>query len=245
MALYEFVNILKAKMAQILMWTFSGLIIAGVITFFIVTPTYSSTTKIVVNQTQNTTQSITNTDIQTNLSLINTYQSIIKEPIILESVIQNTGSNLTVEELKSKISVVTEDDSLVFGVTVTDENPNVAADLANAIANSFQQKIGEILEVESVTVLSTAVPNVDPVSPNKMLNLELGLIAGMMFGVGLAVILERTNRTVRDEKIIGLLGWTNLGSVLEMSTNEISETRINNSKPIRHLNGNKMLKRRV
>lgn len=103
-------------------------------------PTYSSTSKIVVNQTQNTDQALTNTDIQTNLSLIDTYQSIIKEPIILEDVIQRTGSDLTVDQLKNLIRVSTETNSLVFGVNITHVNPFEAAELANAIAVVFQEK---------------------------------------------------------------------------------------------------------
>src|SRR5699024_6470410 len=97
--------------------------LAAAYTFFFVTPQYESTSKIVVNQTQNTGQAITNTDIQTNLNLINTYQSIIREPIILEDVIEMTDSNLTVSQLRNKITVQTQNNSLVFGVTVSDESP--------------------------------------------------------------------------------------------------------------------------
>ena len=190
-----------------------------------VTPSYQSTSKIVVNQTQNAEQAITNTDIQTNLSLINTYQGIIKEPIVLEDVITNTGSKLTIGELRNKLTVETEDSSLVFGITVADENPFTAAELANATASSFEQKIGEILDVNSVTILSQAVANPDPVSPNTPMNLVLGLLVGMMIGVGLAFLAEFMDKTVKDEKFLEQLGWSNLGSVLQMTEEELSSTR--------------------
>lgn len=225
-SLSELFATLKRHLGQIIMWTLLGLVITGVYTFFFVTPQYQSTSKIVVNQTGVTGQAITNTDIQTNLNLINTYQSIIKEPIILEEVINRTNSDLTLKELSSKITTQTQDNSLVFGVTVTDSDPYVAAELANATSEVFQDTIGDILEVESVTILSQALPNEKPVSPNTVLNLAIGLILGLMVGVGLAFLAEFMDNTVKDTKFIeDNIGWTNLGSVSVVTANEIQQMR--------------------
>lgn len=225
-SLVELFTILKQKKNTILLLSILGLLLSGLYTFFLVTPTYEASSRIVVNQTQNTSQSITNTDIQTNLSLINTYQSIIKEPIILENVLNSTTTNLTINELRNKISVQTETNSLVFGINIKDENPYVAADLANAVAISFEEKIGDILDVQSVTILSEAVPNLEAVSPNTILNLVIGIFMGLFIGIGIAFLLEFMDKRVKDTKIIEDLGWTNLGSVLEMSISEVNETRM-------------------
>ncbi|MGP6146547.1 YveK family protein [Jeotgalibaca sp. A122] len=224
--LNEVFLILRKRVGQIVLFGILGLLIAGIFTFFFITPKYSSTSKMVVNQTQNTEQTLTNTDIQTNLNLINTYQSIIKEPIILEDVIGKVDSNISPQELSQKLSVQTENNSLVFGVTVSDENPYMASDLANAVAETFQEKIGDILEVESVTILSQATPNTKPVSPNVILNLIIGLSTGLMVGISLALVSELMDKRVKDNKIIDEIGWTNLGSILEMSAKEIKDTRI-------------------
>ena len=225
-SLEELFGILKKKSKMIIVLSLLGLLISGLYTFFLVTPMYESSSRLVVNQTQNTNQTITNTDIQTNLSLINTYQSIIKEPIVLEDVIKETGIDLSIDELSNKISVQTEANSLVFGVSAQDESPYVAAELANATAESFQSKIGDILDVESVTILSQAVPSLNAISPNTTVNLALGLILGLMLGVGISFLLEFTDKRVKDTKIIEDLGWTNLGSVLEMSASELNESRM-------------------
>ncbi|MDK2780815.1 MAG: protein tyrosine kinase modulator, partial [Trichococcus sp.] len=75
---------------------------------------------------------------------------------MLQDVIASTQSDLTLEELGEKLTVQTETNSLVFGVTITDDNPYEAAELANATAISFEEKIGDILDVNSVTILSQA-----------------------------------------------------------------------------------------
>ncbi|UJF15254.1 Wzz/FepE/Etk N-terminal domain-containing protein [Jeotgalibaca sp. MA1X17-3] len=243
-SLSDIFAIFKRHMGKIIIWSLLGIILVGGYTLFLTVPQYQSTSKIVVNQTQQTGQAITNTDIQTNLNLINTYQSIIKEPIILEDVISKTKTDFTTQQLSNKLSVQTENSSLVFGVTIKDESPYIASDLANAIASTFQEKIGEILEVESVTILSQAIPNLQPVSPNIILNLAIGLILGLMLGVGIAFLTEFMDKRVKDSKIIDEIGWTNLGSILEMSAEELKDTRMDKKVKINNT-GTSSLRRRV
>lgn len=238
----EIFKFIKNKIKMVIVWSMLGLLISSVYTFFIVTPMYESSSRIVVNQTQNTNQTITNTDIQTNLNLINTYQSIIREPIILEDIVRETQWELTLNELRNKINIQTQENSLVFGISVHDENPYAASELANAIAVSFEEKIGDILEVESVTILSEAVPNLNAISPNTPLNLIFGLIVGMMLGIVFAFLSEFMDKRVKDSKIIEDLNWINLGSVLEMSVGEVKETQI--GKRVRTYNNTASLSRR-
>lgn len=225
--------VLKRHFHKILAWCLAGLLIVGVYTFFILTPQYESTSKIVVNQTQNTGQAITNTDIQTNLNLINTYQSIIREPIILEDVIEMTGSNLTVNQLRDKITVQTQNNSLVFGVTVIDGSPYEAAMLANATTASFEEKIGDILEVESVTILSQAIPNLSAVSPNVPLNTVIGLLLGLMLGIGLSFLSEYLDNTIKNSQFINeYIGWTDLGSISLMTEKELKDMSVRHEEKI-------------
>ena len=220
-SLKELFGILKQKSKMIVFLSLLGLLLSGLYTFFLVTPMYESSSRIVVNQIQNTNQTITNNDIQTNLNLINTYQSIIKEPIILQEVLEETGSDLSIGDLREKINVQTEANSLVFGVSVEDPNPYVAAELANATAEVFRDKIGDILEVESVTVLSEAVPNVNAVSPNTVMNLALGLILGLMAGIGIAFLQTFMDKSIKGPEFIEQnIGWPNLGMVAVLSEKE-------------------------
>lgn len=225
-SLSELFAMLKRHISKIIIWSLAGLVLASIYTFIFVTPQYESKSTIVVNQTQNTSQTLTNTDIQTNLSLISTYQRIIKEPIILQDVIDMTESDLTVSGLRNKITVLTEDSSLVFDVIVTDASPYVSAELANAIAASFESKIGGILEVESVTILSQAEPNLNAVSPNMSLNIALGIVLGLIFGVGISFLAEFMDNTVKSSQFINEnFGWTDLGIVSHMTEKEIKEMR--------------------
>lgn len=221
-SLVELFDVIKKRMSMIVSLGLIGLIIASVFTFFIVTPQYSATTQILVNRTTESTEGIQLNDINTNVQMINTYKDIIKGPVILDEVSQNLGSNLTASELAEKIEITTQESSQVFSLTVSDESPYTAAEIANSVASTFQSEIGNIMNVDNVTIISEAIANTTPVSPNTPLNLVIGLLLGVMVGVGLAFVFEFLDKTIKDEKFITeQLGWTNLGKVSEMSEDEL------------------------
>lgn len=220
-SLVELFNIIKKRISMIVSLGLIGLIIASVFTFFIATPQYSSTTQILVNHTQ-TGEAIQQSDINTNLQLINTYKDIIKGPVILDEVRETLKLDLSHVELSDKIEIGNQDNSQVFSLTVTDESPFDAASIANSVANTFQENIGEIMNVDNVTIISEAAANTGSVSPNTVFNLAIGLLLGLIIGVSLAFIYEFMDNTVKDEKfIMEELGWTNLGKVSEMSEDEL------------------------
>ncbi|QQP69562.1 chain-length determining protein [Carnobacterium sp. CS13] len=222
-SLSELFGILKKRMAMIVSLGLVVLILAAVFTFFIATPKYNSTTQILVNRTTESAEGMQLNDINTNVQMINTYKDIIKGPVILNEVSDKLKGDLTTGQLSEKIEIGTQDNSQVFSLTVTDENPFLAAEIANEVATTFQNEIGNIMNVDNVTIISEAIPNNNQISPNNPLNLVIGLLIGLMLGVGTAFLLEFMDTTVRDEQfIINDLGWTSLGSVSEMSSAELT-----------------------
>lgn len=221
-SLSELFITLKKRLSLIISLGMIALILAAGFTFFIATPQYNATTQILVNRTTESAEGLQLTDINTNVQMINTYKDIIKGPVILNEVQENLETNLTTTELSEKIEITTQENSQVFSLTVTDDSPYDAAEIANAVAVTFQSEIGNIMNVENVTIISEAVPVTDQISPNNSLNLVIGLLVGLMLGVGIAFLLEFMDKTVRDERFITeTLGWSVLGSVSEMSNDEL------------------------
>lgn len=220
-SLVELFGILRKRLGMIIGLSLFGLILSFSITFFVITPQYSSTTQMLVSQTESS-QPIQQGDINTNLQLINTYKDIIKGPVILDDVREELELDLTHGELSNKIQVVSDAASQVFSLKVTDTTPYQAAEIANKTAEVFQKNIDQIMNVDNVTVISVAIPDTSPVSPNKTLNLAIGLLLGLMSGVGLAFVLEFLDTSVKDPKFVtDELGWTNLGSISVMSKEEL------------------------
>lgn len=221
-SLIELFNILRKRIGMIVFLSLSGLLLAFLFTFYVAVPKYSSTTQMLVSQKTESNQGIQASDINTNLQLINTYKDIIKGPVILDIVREDLDLDMKHTEISEKVQVTTDTSSQVFTLEVTDENPYEAAEIANKVAETFQEEIYDIMNVNNVTIISKAVPNTNQVSPNELLNLAIGLLLGLMSGVGFAFIKEFMDNTVKDDQFITEeLGWTNLGSIAQMTSEEL------------------------
>lgn len=222
-SLVELFQIIKKRMALIVNAVLVGILLASIYTFFIATPQYSATTDLLVNRSQDESSAIERSEIDTNLQLINTYSDIITRPVILDNVREELDMETSTEALANQFEISNQDNSQMFSVTVTGENPYDVATIANTTATVFQDTIPELLNVDNVAVLSTAEADTDPVSPNAALNLAIGLVLGGMIGVGLTFLFEFLDNTVKDDKFIANeLGWTNLGAISEMSAEELA-----------------------
>ena len=82
-------------------------IILGLIyTMFLVTPKYTSTTKLVLVSGNEATNTITSSDLSINSNLVSTYREIVTSDSVLDRVIQNLNlTDVTVEELKSSLNI--------------------------------------------------------------------------------------------------------------------------------------------
>lgn len=207
---------LKKRIALIVGVIFTFLILAAIFTFFIATPRYEASTQILVNQAQNDEQPITVNELQSNREFINTYNVIITSPIILETVIQETGIDTSVEDLQSQISVSAEGESQVVILSVEDEDPQNATTLVNTTAQVFEEEVSNIMNVDNVSILSEsqASNTMDPVSPQPLLNMLIALVLGVILGVALAILLEFLDQTIKTEQDVEkTLNMPILGSI--------------------------------
>ncbi|RKD76312.1 capsular polysaccharide biosynthesis protein [Sinobaca qinghaiensis] len=216
-SLKEIGQILKKRMKLITVLTLSALMLAVIFTFFIATPQYQASTQILVNQTQQSEQDRSTINVQTDdLELINTYNVIITSPAILDLVLEETNLDTTVSNLQSKITVAAEEQSQVVSLTVEDENPQIASELANTIAEVFEQEVPNIMNIDNVSILSEAqaADSMSPVSPQPSLNFALALAIGLIFGIMLAFLIEFLDQSLKTEQDLEkFLNLPILGSV--------------------------------
>ena len=215
-SLQDLFKTIRKRLGLIALLTILAITIAGVISFLVLTPVYQTSTEILVNQSPAETGQLTNQNIQTDLQLINTYSGIIKSPAILDQVVEEMNLDMTTDQLTSKITVSNADQSQIVNITVQDEDPAMAVEIANTTASVFENDIQELMNVDNVTILSPAVmkENPSPVAPNPMLNLAIAGVVGLMLGVGIAFLLEYLDTSMKDQQDIeDVLGLPLLGVI--------------------------------
>lgn len=220
----DILNEIRKNIKQIILFGLSGLVIVLLVMLFFVTPKYTATTDILVNQKTNNDAMQWNAQ-QTDLQAINTYKDVLKKNIILQPALKelkkkdNYQGNLN--SLSKDISVSNQVNSLVISITAKAKSPDVAADMANTVSQVFKRKITRMMHINNVTIVSTATPNTKPVSPNLKMGALIGLVAGLLIGVIKVVLMIGLDNTVKSEKYLSDdLGLVSLGVIYHMNFND-------------------------
>lgn len=197
---------LKKRAGLVALTTIFAVLIAGVMSFYVLTPVYEASTQVLVNQSDSSSEEslYNNYEVQTNLQLMNTYFVIVQSPRILKQVIEEMDLPMTVDELNQSISVSSEEDSQVLNITVENEDPQMAVDIANTVASIFEENIVEIMNVNNVAILAeaTLAENPAPIKPHTTLNMIIALFGGLIVGIGSALLLNYIDNTIKTEKDI-------------------------------------------
>ena len=228
-SLQDIFRILKKRVMLIVFCTVLGISAAGVLTFFVITPKYSSQAQLIVRLPQNEMTNVN--DINANLQMINTYKDLITSDTVVSAVQlklkEEYNQAISQEDLKASLSVQQSQNSQMFSISSTTTDPILSERIANQTTTLFQETAQSTLSVDKISVISNASASTSPVSPNNKLNLVIGLVGGVMLGILMAFMLEFFDRTLKDEEYITEdLHMPLLGVVQNMSAKELS-VRIN------------------
>lgn len=208
----------------------------------VITPEYVSTTKLYV-LARNDSDTVTSGDLQAGALLTTDYGEIIQSRQVTETVIarlnltDNSGSMLRHEDLLGKISVSTPSDSRVINISVTDDDPYEACDIANAVRDAASDHIQNVMDIQTVSVVENANIPLGPSSPNTMKNGVIGGLIGAVAAIAVILIVYITNDTIRtSEDVERYLGLSILGSI-PLAAGEKKSAKVRSRNQVRKQEG--------
>ncbi len=184
----------------------AGGILAGCYTVFAITPLYRATSTIYIF---NKTTSITSlTDIQLGSQLTVDFQIIAKTREVLEAVIDDCDLKMSTSALSGAVTVTNPTDSHMLTITVTNPNPELAARIANSLADILRQQVADVMNTDKPSTVERAVVPTSPSSPSLTGNIEKGALVGFALVVAYLVIRFLLDDTISTEddvrKYLGL-----------------------------------------
>ena len=194
------------KKIQIILMILIFMVIGIIYSVGFVTPMYSSSTTLVLAGTANSTdqnqtaETITTADLTINSKLVSTYSELVKSKNILGQVISNLGINVNEEELRKNVQVTSVEDTELIEITVSNENAEYAAKIANEIANVFKEKIaGEIYNINNVHIVDEAAPETEPSNVNHLKDIVIFAFIGAVVAVMYVIIANMLDTTVKTQ----------------------------------------------
>lgn len=166
-------------------------------TKFLVTPTYSSMSTMLVLSKETTLTSLA--DLQLGSQLTKDYTVLITSRPVLQEVVDNLELDMNYKQLKQCITIDNPSDTRILRLTVTVSDPQLAASIVNELAKSASSYIGDQMEVTPPKIIEEGEVPVYKDGPNMIKNIVIGMMAGMLLVCAIVVVLELMNDSIVNE----------------------------------------------
>jgi receptor protein-tyrosine kinase len=186
--------------------------VAGAVALtLLTTPLYQATTRLVVS----TTTGASSTDLyEVNLfsqQRVASYTKLLMGTTLAQRTVDRLNLDMSAGELQAKIKASSPPNTVLIDLTVLDESPSRARDIADALTDEFVVMVREFETPQKgarptpdarVIVEQRAAIPAKPVIPKTTRNLTIGITLGVLFGIGLATLRDRLDHTVKSRETL-------------------------------------------
>ncbi len=186
--------------------------IAFVISAFVITPQYESTSELYVLSKSTSITSLA--DIQMGTNLTHDYEVVVQGRPVLEQVISNLELEETYKSLSNKVALNNPTNSRILQITVTDPDPLRAKYIADEIAEVSSAFIAEKMDQDPPTIIQRGYADGQPISPSIKKNTVIGALLGAFLAIAIVVVSYLLNDTIMTaEDVERKLGLNLLGTL--------------------------------
>ena len=196
----EIFEALKKRWILIVSITLVATLISGILSFFVIKPTYEASTKVFVGKEESSLEGYNTNDIQMYQKLLQTYAETIKTNEVIQAAINNTNADLSIKDVKDSLTVTPISDTQILQIKYKNNDPEVARSIIENITNEFVILSKELVPNGNVRVIEAVQLPEDPVAPNKKMNIAIAFLLGLMVSVGLVFLLEYLDNTFKTKE---------------------------------------------
>ena len=196
--LLELLHVLLRKWWVIVLCALVGLGTAFGATKFLMTPQYTASSMIYI--LTETTSVTSLADIQIGDSLAQDFMILGKSRPVIERVIRELDLDASYEAVANSVVFENPADSHILKISATNPDPELAADIANAVAEATRAQIADVMGTDEPNTVEEAIVPQAPSSPNVMKNTVLGGLLGAVLAVAVLIMLHLLDDTIKNEE---------------------------------------------
>lgn len=205
MTLLELLQLMKRHLKLVIILPVACAVVAAVVCWGMMPNEYTAKTSMYVLAKQEAN----NTSMQSTLSASQMITSDVAALMKSDRVTSDVASDLGMKSLKSyDISVSSETTTRVITLSVTGKDAQVAANIANAMADDVSDVAQEVMDVSSVNVIDEAKVPTAPSGPKRPMYVAVAFLAGLFVAIAVVVLQSMINTKVSSaeevEQLVGL-----------------------------------------
>lgn len=203
-----------------------GAIGTSLVSIYLITPMYTSSTKVYLINRQDENKTTYN-DMQMGTQLTKDYSILVRGRQVLEQVIDEFKLDIGYSALAELIEVNNPEDTRILEIKVSYHDPELARMLADSLTKLASDRMVEVMEMKKVNVLEEANLPSDPSSPNIIKNTILGGLMGLVLTSVMIIVIHLFNDNIKkSEDIENHLGIAVLGIIPSEGKKEKKKERV-------------------
>ncbi|MBV4420090.1 capsular biosynthesis protein [Clostridium tyrobutyricum] len=197
--LKDFFYIIKKRLKLIVLITLACAVITGLVSVFLIKPTYEASSSIIVGKPTNNIKT-DNNDVMMYQNLVKTYAQIAQSDSVAKTTLNKLNENITLDQFQKMVSVTPQEGTQILTIKADSKDPNEAAKVVDTMASSFISESKRVFPTGGdIQIMDRAqIPN-EPVKPKKTLNVAIAFFLGLIVSVGLSFLLEYQDNTIKTE----------------------------------------------
>lgn len=207
----------------------TAVFVAGAFAYteFLVTPMYETSFSMGVNSNgRDSSAQVTNNELVAEARIAETYKVLLTSQPVTDAVSAKLGGTPSATKIEGMITASVQKDTMVIDVTVSDSDPQRAADVANTISEVAPKVLAELPVGGILYGIETAKVPKTPISPNLVSNLTIGFILGLLLSSAVIILVAVLDTTIwREEDLERSFNVPVLGSVPSMKANSMAKLK--------------------
>nr|WP_254904726.1 Wzz/FepE/Etk N-terminal domain-containing protein [Clostridium tyrobutyricum] len=197
--LQDFFYIIKKRLKLIVLITLACAVITGLVSVFLIKPTYEASSSIIVGKPTNNIKT-DNNDVMMYQNLVKTYAQIAQSDSVAKATLNKLNENITLDQFQKMVSVTPQEGTQILTIKADSKYPNEAAKVVDTMASSFISESKKVFPTGGdIQIMDRAqIPN-KPVKPKKTLNVAIAFFLGLIVSVGISFLIEYQDNTIKTE----------------------------------------------
>ncbi|MCB0484557.1 MAG: polysaccharide biosynthesis tyrosine autokinase [Flavobacteriaceae bacterium] len=233
MNLNDFTRTVRTRWVTITVSVLIG-VLGGSILTLLTPPLYQASTRLFVSTTVGASASELYQGNRLSQERVLSYIQLLVGETLAQRTIDKLGLEMSAEDLRDHLSASAKLDTVLIDVDVQDESPLRARDIANALSDEFVVMVRELEtprpgaqpDARVVVEQRASIPS-KPVEPKPVRNVAFGFLLGLLFGVGVAILRDLLDNTVKDRETVEAITGAGLLGAIPFDKNRMSEPPIN------------------